>query len=468
MTVATTPLSLTNIVDITVTVSPQSAVANTFNQGLYIGNSAIIPSYGANSRLRQYPSTAAMLTDGFTVSSPEYIAAQIYFSQTPTPQFIWIGVQDSTAIQTITINVAGTGWAVGDTFNIVASGGSNAIGKVTAATGGVPSAVALVQQGTGFSVEAATTTAISPSTGSGLTLHITAIGETLLQAATACRNANAVWYGLAVYNPVDADNLALAAWADALWQTTRYYAWSNDVAIINGTASNLALQMQTLEYRVIGIYSTTQSGLYPNNIYAAAGLMGADMGYNTGLAGSFFTLAHKQIAGIAAEPLTQTQYTNIKNADWNAYCNFTSSFQLFEPGTMSNGAQTYLWMYLAMLVANLQIDVMDVLAGAPAVPQTNAGEQSLISACNTACAFMASIGFLAGTTWTGASIPVPSPNNPGLVTGQALPNGYLNLAAPYSQQSAANRAAGQAMPIYCAVTTAGTVQSIIIGVNVEL
>jgi hypothetical protein len=81
---------------------------------------------------------------------------------------------------------------------------------------------------------------------------------------------------------------------------------------------------------------------------------------------------------------------------------------------------------------------------------------------------MASIGFLAGAIWTGVTLPIPSANNPGLVTGQALPNGYLNLAAPYSQQSSANRAAGQAMPIYCAVTTAGAVQSIIIGVNVEL
>ena len=458
--VSTPPLSLTNLIDISVTVAPAAATANSFNQGLYIGNSGVIPSYGTNPRLRQYASTTAMLADGFTISSPEYIAAQIYFSQEPAPSFIWIGCQDLTALQTITINAAGTGWVVGDTFNIVAAGGSYGTGKVTAASGGVPSAIAVQVQGTGYAVESATTTAISPSVGTGLTVHITAVGETLLQAATACRVANSTWYGLAVYNPTDADNLAIAEWADPLWTTTRYYAWSSTVGIANGVANNLALQAQTLELRLLGIYATTQSGLYPNNIYAAAGLMGVDMGLNTGLAGSFYTLAHKQIAGIAPEPLSQTQYTNIKTANWNVYGNF-APYQFFEPGFMSNGAPSFLWLYLAVLVANLQLDILAVLADNPAVPQTNAGEQMLIAGANQACALLASIGFLAGATWTGANIL-------NLSTGQALPTGYLNQAQPYSLQSSANRTAGDAMPIYCCITTAGAVQSLVIGVYTQL
>src|SRR5271170_7210278 len=92
------PLSLSDIVDITVTIAPAAASANSFNQGLFIGPSVVIPSYGANSRLRQYTSTTAILSDGFITSDPEYIAAQIYFLQTPAPQFIWIGRQDLTAI----------------------------------------------------------------------------------------------------------------------------------------------------------------------------------------------------------------------------------------------------------------------------------------------------------------------------------------------------------------------------------
>ena len=469
MSVSTAPLGLSNLVDISVSVAPNAPAVPSFNQGLFIGPTAVIPSYGANSRLRQYgpggPSAlAAMLTDGFTTSNPEYIATQIYFSQTPAPTYIWIGIQDSTALFTITINAAGTGWAVGDTFNVIAAGGSNGIGKVTAETSGIPSAIAIVQQGTGYSVEGATTTAISPSTGTGLTLHITAIGETLLQAATACRAASTTWYGLAVNNPVDADNLALSAWADPLWQTTRYYPWSNDAAIPAATTGNLALQLQTLKYRVLGIYSTTQSGLYPNNIYAAAGVMGVEMGLNTGLANSFFTTAYKSIVGIAIEPLTQTQYTNIKNAGFNAYCNF-SPYSFFQPGFMSSGDPSFLWLFLAVLVANIQLNELTVLADNPVVTQTNVDEQQLLNAANQACALLAAIGFLAGATWEGATFNIIGVS---ITAGQALPLGYSCQAQPYSQQSVENRDAGQAMPIYIFVTTAGAVQSLAIGVYVQL
>jgi hypothetical protein len=114
-----------------------------------------------------------------------------------------------------------------------------------------------------------------------------------------------------------------------------------------------------------------------------------------------------------------------------------------------------------MLVANLQIEELNVLQSTPAVPQTNAGEHLLIQAANNACANSALIGFLAGGTWEGAQVL-------NLDTGDALPSGYLNQAQPYSQQSAGDRAAGKAMPIYCAITTAGAVQSLLIGVYTQL
>ena len=468
----TPPLALSNLIDITVSVSPTQPLPPSFNQGLFIGSSGVIPSYGANCRVRQYgpgatAALAAMLTDGFSTSSPEYIAAQIYFSQTQPAQYIWIGCQDPTALQTITIDVPGTGWAVSDQFTITQAGASYGTGVVTAETGGVPSAIAVVggSQGTGYSdATGLLTTAVGPSTGVNLTVNITAIGETLLQAATACRAASNTWYGLAVSAPSDSDNLALSEWASPLWQTTRYYPWSNDAAIVAGTAGNLALQLQALELQVLGVYSTTQGGLYPNNIYAAVALMGVDMGLNTGLAGSFFTAAYKELIGIAPEPLTQAQYTAIVNAGFNVYASF-GPFQNLQPGFMSNGSPSYLWLYLAVLVAQLQFAEMDVLTSQPAVPQTNSGEHLLIQAANNGCTVLANIGFLATGTWEGVTINIPGVS---LTPGQAITGGFLVQAQPYSQQSSADRDAGKAMPLYIAVTTAGAVQSLVIGVYTQL
>lgn len=537
----TPPLSLSNIVDITVQVSPSTPPVNSFNVGLFIGNSTIIPSYGANSRVRVYTSTTAMLTDGFTTSSPEYIAAQIVFSQNQPPAEIAIGRQDATAIQTVVIDgrtvndgaitstsetltsatadflsgdvgstviVEGAGvagaalittisavgsttsctlaaaasttvtgaqtsigftgqsYAANDLVNITEGGATN--GQLKVLTVGISGQVLTMQlnvQGTGYSTSnGLATAAVSPSTGTGLKVNVTALGETLLQAATACRNASNVWYGLTVQAPTDTDNLALSEWADPLWQTTRYYPYSGDATIPAGTANNIALQLQTLKLRVLGQYSTTQSGLFPNNIYAAVALMGLEMGLNTGLAGSFFTDAHKELVGIAPEPLTQTQYQNVIGAGFNVYGTF-GAFQLEEPGFMSNGDPSYLWLFLAMLVAQLQTNEIGVLQANPAVPQTNSGEQLLLQAANAACQFLSVIGFIAPGIWEGASI-----NIPGVVVtnGQALPAGYTNLAQPYSQQSKSDRDAGKAMTIYTFITTAGAVQSLVIGIYVQL
>ena len=535
------PLPLSDLVDISVTVAPTAVSANSFNQGLFVGPSTVIPSYGTNPRLRQYASTTAMLTDGFTAADPEYIAAQIYFSQTPPPQYIWIGRQDLTAIRTavpdgrtvtdgdittgtatltsataaftagdvgVQVIVVGAGVAgadlvttvltftnattvtlaasasttvtnaqtligpygqnykVNDVVTVVQGGASN--GQLTVLTIGPSGSVATLgttvgTQGTGYSIATGLTT--TGGSGTGLDVNVTVVGETLLQAAQACRAASSAWYGLAVNNPALADNLALAEWADPLWQNTRYYAWSGDLSVPNNTASNIAVQLQTLKLRVFGVTATTQSGLYPNNIYAAAAVMGVDMGLNTGLAGSFFTLAHKQLAGIAPEPLTQTQYNNITTLNWNVYGNWGGVYSLLEPGFMSNAAPSFLWLYLAMLSANMQINEINVLQSNPAVPQTNAGEQLLIQAANDACQLLANIGFLAAANWEGVAFSIPGVS---IAVGQALPLGYSNQAQPYSQQSAGDRAAGKAMPIYCFITTAGAVQSLVIGVYVQL
>jgi hypothetical protein len=542
----TPPLALSNIVNISVTVSPSAVTANSFNQGLFVGPSTVIPSYGTNPRLRQYPAPGtAMLSDGFTSVSPEYIAAQIYFSQTPQPQYIWIGRQDLTAIGTIavdgrtvtdgvmsssvapthlasatanfqagdvgaaiviigagaaganltttiasvtsttaavlagsclttvtaaqtSIGFTGSGYHANDVVSITQAGGT--YGFATILTVGAAGQVLTIgvnpgTQGTGYTTATALpTVAISPSIGTGLEVNITA-GESLLQATQACRAASNTWYGLSVNNPSDTDNLLISEWADPLWQTTRYYPWSASSGIPNGTAGNVALQLQTLELRVLGTYATTQSGLYPNNIYAAAGLMGVEMGLNTGLANSFFTVAHKPIVGIAPEPLTQTQYTNIINAGFSAYGDFGGQSNMLEPGFMSNGSPSYLWINLAMLVQSLQINTMAVLRNNPAVAQTNSGQQLLIHAANDACDTAVNIGFLAGATWNGVTFNIAGVS---LTDGEALPSGYKNQSQPYSAQSANDRAAGKAMPIYSAITTAGAVQSLLIGVYTQL
>jgi hypothetical protein len=81
-------------------------------------------------------------------------------------------------VDTLAINVAGTGWAVGDLFDInggTVVNGLNASGEILAEAGGVPSSIRLFNGGA-YTVNpgvAATVTAIFPSVGINLTVDTT-------------------------------------------------------------------------------------------------------------------------------------------------------------------------------------------------------------------------------------------------------------------------------------------------------
>jgi hypothetical protein len=90
-------LSLDSIVDVQVLISPVSAPRAGFNEALIIGTTDNITS---DERVRQYESADELLDDGFILSDPEYVAANIYFSQSPTPDVLWVGRRDLNAGET--------------------------------------------------------------------------------------------------------------------------------------------------------------------------------------------------------------------------------------------------------------------------------------------------------------------------------------------------------------------------------
>jgi hypothetical protein len=459
------PLAVSNIIDVTVSAAAAAIADLPFNQGLIVGPSTVIPSYGANSRLQQFPSLAAMLTAGFTDTEPEYLAAELYFEQDEPAEFVWIGRQDLTAIQTVVphTGAAGTGYAVGDTVTPTQGGASNAkLVVLTIGAGGAVTSLGTTigNQGTGYAVASALPTTTS-GVGAGLEVDITAVGETFLQAVQACQLVNQLWYGFMCCGAADADHLALSAYATANYFTMFYFGSSADAAIPAGTSGNLFLQNQALKNRSLLSYNTTQGGTFPNNIYAAAAILGLAMGLNTGAPGSAFTLNLKPLVGIAPEPLTQTQYTNIVNANGNTCASFGAFLGYFVSGVLGSGEFFDQILYRAMLVNQIQTNLLNLLVSVPKIAQTNAGEHLLIAQVDLACANLASIGYIAPGVWEGE--PVIN-----LATGQALPNGYLSQAPPYSTQSAGAKAARQAMPISTCFIEAGAVDSVQVNTFVEL
>lgn len=471
---ATPVLPLSNVIDVIVEISPQLPAVPTFNQGLFVGTSNVIPSIGANPRIRQYNSLVAMASDGFGVNAPEYIAAGIAFSQLVPPQSVFIGRQDLTAIATASVSTptgdGGTDYVVGDIITVTQLGAQGGQLKVTTiGVNGVVTGLAIIpgSQGTLYSVATALATTTGGH-GTGLFVDITAVGETPLQAVAACRAANASWWAFTVLTVVQADILALAAFAQSQIPQCCYFFGNTDITELNGGTTTTFAQLKALSYnRTIGIYSTTQGGLFPNNIYAQCAVMGVAMGLNTGLAGSYYTLKFKTLVGVGVEPLTLTQVNNIEGNNGNLYLTYTS-FTWFEQGTMSNGQFFDEIINLDMLASNIKFNVADLLVSNNVIPQTNPGQTQILNVINQACATSAAIGFLAGGTWQGVTIPTLTPGGvPLLTAGTPLPNGYKAVSDTYANQSQSDKQARKSMPAYVAIIEAGAVHSVVIGVFVQ-
>ena len=85
---ATQPLPLSILADVTVLVTPAGVAVPEFNQWLVVGNSGRLPSYGANSRCVLIPGAdwqTEMVGLGYQTTDPEYIGMEQYFAQDASP-----------------------------------------------------------------------------------------------------------------------------------------------------------------------------------------------------------------------------------------------------------------------------------------------------------------------------------------------------------------------------------------------
>ena len=478
---ATNPLPLSILCDVSVSVTPAGVSVPAFNQLLIIGNSGRIPSYGANSRCVLVPTSTvdtSLSALGYLPADPEYIEAQLYADQTPQAQYLWMGCQDPTALQTITLDSGhgGTNWTAGDTFLVLQSNASYGYGKVLTASGGTAQTVQVIsgQQGTGYSIATGLlTTAQLPSTGAGLEVNITAVGETPLQAVTACRVAQPAWYTVSTTTATDADNVAIAAYLQNTQPAGQLIYSTSSLSALQGTTGNVFSLIKAANYsRAHGCYSTTQGGLAPNNAYIAGAIAGVAMGLNSGLANSNFSLAAKTLIGVTPEPLTQAQINVFAGTqglgfgnNGNCYSNYANSYYFYHQGVNGNGLNFMTVLGLDMLAADAQISILNILQSLPSIPQTDPGQALILNAARGACSRSANRGFIAGGVWNGVAIPLLPIG--GLVPGTSLANGFWVGSSSFSTQSSGDRALFKSMPVYICVILAGTQQSFTIAVNVQ-
>ncbi len=364
-------LSLNDIVNVSVSVGPVASVRTGFNLGLIVGKSKVID---VAARVKVYSKLGDMTADGWKGEEPEYLAAQIYFSQTPRPLKLAIGRQD-------------------------------------------------------------------------------ADNETVVQAVTACRNANTEWYGCTICGAQKADIIATAAYIDSASPESAFFYTTADSDVLAGTADNVMdILQKNKTHRTLGQYSTEEN--------AVVAILGYAMGANNQTAGSVYDLAYKSEVGISPEPLTGTQVTKIKNYKGNVYVNRGSVYNLFEDGTMADGSYFDEVINLDMLTNNIQAAIINAFSTMAKVPQTDDGVAMLTNAITTPLEKARTIGFIAPGIWNTAGVL-------SVKTGDVLSRGYTILSDVVASQSQADRDTRKSPPIYILIKLAGAIQNVVINLFVN-
>lgn len=279
--------------------------------------------------------------------------------------------------------------------------------------------------------------------------------ETIVQALQACRAKNTDWYAVSYCGATKQEILDIASYVETAYPSCVQFFTTNDSDTIEGIEGNVFEILKQKSYRrSIGQYSKTP--------YTIVAIMGYAMGANTATINSAYTLKFKTEVGVIPDDLTSQQVTNLVKNNGNYYVSRGSddAYNMFENGVMADGTWFDEILNLDMLANNMQMSIMDLLKSRPKIPQTEAGVLSIKLAIKSDLDKAVRIGFIAPGVWNGPDILE-------LSQGDTMPEGYMILSEPISEQSQADRDARMAPPIYTPLKLAGAVHAVVLQIDVN-
>ena len=281
--------------------------------------------------------------------------------------------------------------------------------------------------------------------------------ETLSQALDAVLDRTASFYGVMPADNVSAsDWLTFAQYAESLSQPLMLFVPVTVTPVSAAVAANGILDMLhgASIKRAVPFYCTAVSD--------CAAVMGTAMGLELSHKNSAFALCYKTIQGIQPSDLTQSEVDSLKSLNCNVYVARGYTHLLLENGSVSNGQRYDEVLYVDKIAEDLQNAAVTLLAENPdKLPQTDDSTAQFINRFSAILMGYTDRGILASAAWRGSDTgPVAA--------GDVIENGFLLWADSYDDQSDADRAAHKAVPVQCALTLAGSVESIVITVNVQV
>ena len=215
-----------------------------------------------------------------------------------------------------------------------------------------------------------------------------------------------------------------------------------------GTVSE-ALSVSGILRKAFATGSNRILTVYGADLYAAPAVMGTAMGLSRAYSDSAFALCYQQIPGMLPTDLTESEIASLKAVNANVYITRGANRRLLENGTTVSGIRLDEVLALDRISADLQEAALSLLtSGSGKLPQTDETSAVFINRFSAVLAGYAAAGRLQ--------------------PGDMIENGYLLWAESYDLQSDANRAAHKAMPIHVALCMAGSVETLLIEIDVSI
>ncbi len=195
----------------------------------------------------------------------------------------------------------------------------------------------------------------------------------------------------------------------------------------------------------------------------AAAVMGTAVGLAEKYADSSFALCYKTVPGREPDTtLTESDVETLTALGVNVYVLRGYNRLMLQNGSVISGRRWDEVFYQDRIAADLQAAALSLLtASSGKLPQTDETSAVFINRFSAVLASYAARGVLAPGIWRGGAVGRLSP-------GDMVEAGYLLWADSYDTQSDADRAAHKAMPIHIALCPAGSVETLLISVDVGL
>lgn len=385
--------AIDQIVKINVTNLAQAVTQQSFAVPLIVGPTAA--STWGSDVVRTYTSAAALLADGFTTASPEYIYAGKLLSQSISPSLFLVGKRsmasagqtDTFVVNTLLVGqytLAVNGISVG----YQATSSDTQLTLLTAIGNQIQAQISATYTITGTG----TSTLLTVVAASGLTPSYTSIDNKFTHTVTpgggqvsagiaadlaAITAVNNNWYGLVIASATDADILAAAAYIETLKKI--YIAVSATAAIATTATTDVGSQLKAASYK--------RTALMYSVLGAAQGIEAAWMGGQLPQTPGANNWAFKNLSGITADVLMDSQQailigspvSSIAGKNVNIYQS-VGGINMTQMGVMAGGQYIDLTIGIDYLQSRMQTNVFSALVNAAKIPYTNDGVALLLAA----------------------------------------------------------------------------------------